>query len=156
MRIATALKRYLDATGVPYEIVEHPRAVTSKDLARTAGVAQERVAKAVVLEDQKRFLAVMIPASRRVHLTTLRERLGTQVGLATEAEVRLLFDDCDSGAVPGTPQAYGVEVLVDDALLDADDVYFEAGSHTDLVHVSGKTFRYLMSTSEHGRFSSLH
>jgi hypothetical protein len=32
-----------------------------------------------VLEDHKRFLAVMIPASRRVHFTTLHEHLGRQV-----------------------------------------------------------------------------
>jgi Ala-tRNA(Pro) deacylase len=156
MRIATALKRYLDETGVEYELLEHPHSAASKETAGAAGIDEDRVAKTVVLEDHKRFLAVMIPASRRVHFTTLHEHLGRQVGLATEDEVRLLFDDCDAGAVPGTPQAYGIEVLVDDALLSADDVYFESGSHTDLVHVSGAAFRDLMGTAEHGEFSSHH
>jgi Ala-tRNA(Pro) deacylase len=151
-----ALKRYLDETGVEYELLEHPRRGTSKETAGVAGIDGDRVAKAVVLEDRKRFLAVMIPASRRVHFTTLHERLGRQLGLATEDEVRLLFDDCDAGAVPGTPQAYGIEVLVDDALLTVEDVYFESGSHTDLVHVSGAAFRDLMGTAEHGEFSSRH
>jgi len=154
MRIAAALQRYLDEAGVEYELVEHPRSVTSKATAGAAGIDENRVAKAVVLEDRRRFLAVMIPASRRVHFTTLHEHLGRHVGLATEDEVRLLFDDCAPGAVPGTPQAYGLDVLVDDALLAADDVYFESGSQTDLVHVSGATFRDLMATADHGTFSA--
>lgn len=154
MRIAAALQRYLDQTGIEYDLVEHAHSVTSKETADAAGVDEDRVAKAVVLEDRKRFLAVMIPASRRVHFTTLHEHLGRHVGLATEDEVRLLFDDCAPGAVPGTPQAYGLDVLVDDALLASDDVYFESGSHTDLVHVSGAAFRDLMATAEHGVFSA--
>ena len=56
MRIAAALKRYLDETGVEYELVEHPHSVTSRETAGAAGLDQERVAKAVVLEDRKRFL----------------------------------------------------------------------------------------------------
>lgn len=154
MAVATALKRYLDESGVAYEVLPHPRSNTSRQTAEAARIAEDRVAKTVVLEDGKRFLAVMVPASRRIHLTTLHERFGRHVGLATEEEVRLLFDDCDAGAVPGTPQAYGIEVLVDDALLAADDVYFEAGSHTDLVHVSAAAFRDLMGAAEHGSFSA--
>lgn len=156
VQIAAALQRYLDERSVDYELVEHAPSVTSKEAAGAAGVGEERIAKAVVLEDRKRFLAVMIPASRRVHFTMLHEHLGRHVGLATEDEVRLLFDDCAPGAVPGVPQAYGIEVLVDDALLAGDDVYFESGSRSDLVHVSGAAFRDLMAAAAHGAFSSRH
>jgi len=154
MRIAATLQRYLDDAGVAYELLEHAHSVTSRETADVAGIDEDRVAKAVVLEDRKHFLAVMIPASRRVHFTTVHEHLGRHVGLATEDEVRLLFDDCVPGAVPGTPQAYGIDVLVDDTLLDAEDVYFESGSQTDLVHVSGAAFRDLMATADHGAFSA--
>ena len=116
-------------------------------------VAGDRLAKAVVIEDQSRFLVAVIPSTHRLELGALHERLGDQVGLATEAEVRLLFDDCDDGAVPGLAQAYGLDVLVDDALLAQDDVYFEAGTHADLIHMTGAMFRDLMSTAEHGEFS---
>jgi Ala-tRNA(Pro) deacylase len=75
------------------------------------------------------------------------------VGLATEAEIRLLFEDCEDGAVPGLGQAYGLDVLVDDALLELNHVYFEAGSHSELVHVTGDMFRGLMSSADHGEFS---
>jgi Ala-tRNA(Pro) deacylase len=55
--------------------------------------------------------------------------------------------------MPPFGDAYGLRVLVDDALLDEDDVYCESGDHTQLVHVAGQTFRALMSRAEHGHFS---
>ncbi|MFO7287974.1 MAG: hypothetical protein C0P79_014055, partial [Gammaproteobacteria bacterium] len=48
---------------------------------------------------------------------------------------------------------YGLDVAVDDALLELDDVYFEAGDHCELVHISGDAFRSLMAAALHGRFS---
>jgi Ala-tRNA(Pro) deacylase len=154
MRISKGLRRFLDNESVPYELLPHPKTDTSTESAAAAGVAGDRLAKAVVIEDQRRFIVAVIPSTHRLELGVLHERLGQQVGLATEAEVRLLFEDCEDGAVPGLGQAYGLDVLVDDALLDLDDVYFEAGNHADLVHVTGDMFRGLMSTADHGEFSS--
>jgi Ala-tRNA(Pro) deacylase len=50
-------------------------------------------------------------------------------------------------------QAYGLMVLVDETLLDQDEIYFEAGDHTELVHVSGQDFEALMVHAGHGQFS---
>jgi Ala-tRNA(Pro) deacylase len=153
MRISEGLRRYLDRESVPYELLRHPKTDTSTEAAAASGVAGDRVAKAVVIEDQRRFLVAVIPSTHRLELGSLHERLGQQVGLATEAEVRLLFEDCEDGAVPGLGQAYGLDVLVDDALLTQDDVYFEAGSHADLVHMTGEMFRGLMRSADHGEIS---
>ena len=153
MRIAKGLRRFLDRESVPYELLPHPRTDTSNETAAVTGLAGASVAKAVVIDDRQRFMVAVIPATHRLELGTLHERLGQPVGLATEAEVRLLFEDCEDGAVPGLGQAYGLDVLVDDALLGLDDVYFEAGNHADLVHVTGDMFRGLMSTADHGEFS---
>ncbi len=43
-------------------------------------------------------------------------------------------------------------MLLDDALLELDDVYVEAGDHEELLHMSGEDFRKLMSQARHGRF----
>jgi Ala-tRNA(Pro) deacylase len=44
-------------------------------------------------------------------------------------------------------------VLVDETLLDQDEIYFEAGDHTELVHMSGQDFEALMTHAGHGYFS---
>jgi Ala-tRNA(Pro) deacylase len=44
-------------------------------------------------------------------------------------------------------------MVVDESLTHCTDVYFEAGDHTDLVHVSGPDFLRLIETAPRGQFS---
>jgi len=47
-----------------------------------------------------------------------------------------------------------METLVDDALAEQSDIYFEAGDHEQLIHVSAETFQTLLGDdARHGRFS---
>ena len=153
MTIARALQGYLERKGTPYELVPHPRAPSSTRTAEAAGVSGHQLAKAVVTEDASHYVAVVVPASRRVQLGVVREYLGRQCGLATEQEVARIFDDCSPGAVPAIAQPYGLEMLVDESLLALDDVYFEAGDHQSLVHVAGGDFRALVRGCVHGDFA---
>ena len=153
MGMAGTLREYLDRHGIGYELLKHSRTQTSSETAEAAHVSGDRLAKPVVIEDADRYLVVVIPASRRIDFTALHRAFGRQVGLATEPEVETLFRDCAPGAIPAIAQAYGLDVAVDEALLDLDDVYFEAGDHYELVHVSGDDFRSLMASVPRGRFS---
>jgi Ala-tRNA(Pro) deacylase len=49
--------------------------------------------------------------------------------------------------------AYGMQTYVDDSLMKHPDVYFEAGDHQELVHMSMDQFSTLMSDAESGHFS---
>jgi Ala-tRNA(Pro) deacylase len=55
--------------------------------------------------------------------------------------------------VPAAAQAFGLPVLVEESLLDCDEVFFEAGDHTELVRMSGPDFEYLMAQAGQGHFS---
>jgi Ala-tRNA(Pro) deacylase len=43
--------------------------------------------------------------------------------------------------------------VVDDALAQRPDLYFEAGDHEELIHLDGGEFDNLFATAQHGRFS---
>ena len=45
-----------------------------------------------------------------------------------------------------------MEVVMDDSLQQCPDIYFEAGDHTDLIHVQGSAFQQLMQHARHGHF----
>jgi hypothetical protein len=55
--------------------------------------------------------------------------------------------------VPALGAAYGLKVVVDDSLAQLSDIYFEAGDHSNLVHVSGTSFQKLMANARHGKFT---
>ncbi|HEX6998163.1 MAG TPA: YbaK/EbsC family protein [Gammaproteobacteria bacterium] len=149
----STVRRFLERREAPYELIEHRPTASSAATAAVAHVPPQRFAKAVVVEDDRRYLLVVIPAAHRVELGVLHGRFGRQVGLATEAEARRLFPDCEAGALPALGQAYGLDVLVDDALLDGGDVYLEAGDGTHLLRLPGPDFARLMQDAAHGRFS---
>lgn len=153
MGIATTVRDYLDEAGVRYELVHHAYAPNSRTAAHAAHVPPDQLAKPVMLEDEKGYLMAVVPASRRVELESLQRQLGRRLVLATEHELQDLFIDCTKGAVPAVGQAYGLDVIWDECLAQCADVYFEAGDHTDLVHMSGKEFTFLMGRKPHGRIS---
>jgi Ala-tRNA(Pro) deacylase len=43
--------------------------------------------------------------------------------------------------------------VVDDAVLAQSDVYFEAGDHEQLIHMSMRDFKKLLGDAAHGSFS---
>jgi Ala-tRNA(Pro) deacylase len=153
MPMSRRLRWYLDARGVKYEVLPHLRTQTSLQTARQAHIAPERLAKSVLLEDEQGYLMAILPASRRIELGRVERQLGRQMELATEPELVERFDDCQVGAVPALGEAFGIRTLIDDSLLVAEDIYFEAGDHEDVVHVDGDSFRELMSDAMHGSFT---
>ena len=156
MAIARRLKWYLDSHSVDYEVVHHAHSTTSSESARAAHVPEGRVAKCVLLEDERGYMLAIVPASCRVSLEGLAQQLDRSFELATEPELGELFRDCEVGAVPAANEAYGIPAVIDESLLRLPDLYFEAGDHEDLVHVSGEMFRQLQKRALHGKIGRPH
>ena len=154
MAIAKTLKAYLTARGVPYELVPHPRSSTTLEAAHAAHVPGDQVAKAVVLEDADGYVVAVVPSTNRLDFDWVGETLGRELQLAEEYELPELFRDCSIGAVPGLPEAYGLEVVWDDQLDGQDDIYVEAGDHRNLIHIRGEDFEELMSGLPHDVISA--
>lgn len=154
MSLSKTLKTYLDRKGVPYQIIHHDPTPSANRSAEAAHIPGDRLVKAVVLEDDGKYLLAALPATRRLKLGRLHQSLGEHVGLATEAEVEHLFNDCERGAVPALGSAYGLETLLDDSLKDLDEVYIEGGDHESLVCLSGSAFIGLLGPVRHGDFSA--
>lgn len=155
MAIAITLQTYLESAGIEYELVNcrHHRGQDGWYL--SDDVPRRQLAKAVLLQDSKSYLIAVVPEHHRVDVGAIGSQLGRAVALAGKDGMPGLFADCEFGAITALGQPYGVEVLVDDALEDQSDIYFQAGSHQELVHVDGRDFSTLMSQSAHGSFSEL-
>lgn len=141
MGIAKRLSDHLANAGVAYDVVTHPRTPSSSRTAQAAHVTGERVAKTVVLHDDRGYLLAVVPSTHRVELDALRGVLNRRLSLATEGEIAKLFGDCDVGAVPPVGAAYGIDVVLDESLATQPDVYLEAGDHESLLHVAAATSR---------------
>ena len=150
MAIAKTVEWYLDNHGVSYETLEHPYSRSSEETADVAFIWEDQLAKPVLLEDERGYLLVVVPASYRVDLKKLERELDRKLALATEEELTDLFPDCEIGALPPLGQAYGIPTVYDDRLRRLSCVYFEGGDHRDLVYMGGREFIDLLKDSPHG------
>lgn len=153
MTMASTLRRYLDRWGVEYDVLHHPYSFSSQEAAEVAHVPGDKLAKCVVTEDEHGYLMVVLPASHQVAFERLDAMLHRRLELATEDELEDLFQDCEPGAMPPLGEAYGIDVLLDVSLMNCDEVFFEAGDHTELIHLRGEDFRDMMADADRGSFS---
>ena len=152
MSIASRLRAFLAERGVSYEVLPHVPAGTSSETAQMAHVPGASLAKAVVVESGEHCAVVVLPATEQVHLGELRQELGDTYALATEDAVEQLFPDCELGSVPPFGQAYGLDVMVDDRLLEHERVFVQSGDRAELLSLAGHDFRRLMEGARHGHY----
>jgi len=155
MSISTRVASYLEGEGIKYDTINHAHTSTSVGSAITSHILPRSIAKAVVLEDhESRHLMAIVPASHKVSLHKLNDKMDADLHLADEEQVYKMFADCEHGAVPAIGQAYNMNAIYDESLDQLDDVYLEAGDHETLIHLSKAQFGKLMTKTKHSQFSS--
>jgi Ala-tRNA(Pro) deacylase len=153
MAIATTLKSYLKKHHIHYDLVEHAHSHTSLESAHAAHVPSHQLAKAVVLEDADGYVVSVMPSNNRVDLEWVNESLSRNLEMAEEKELLNLFQDCEPGAIPALSNAYGLDVIWDEQLTNASEIYIEAGDHEHLIHMHGDEFCKLMENLPHNIIS---
>lgn len=153
MTIAASVQNHLNREGVRYEVITHEHTRDSNHSARAAHVPGDQLAKCVMLEDGEGYVMAVLPATHKVDLGAVHRQLNRKLGLATDRELADLFKDCEPGALPPLGRAYGMETILDESLNASRDIYFEAGDHVALIHVTGKDFLRLMADAPRGEIS---
>jgi len=153
MAISMTLQEFLDQHGIEYDVLSHRITATSMETAEASHVSGDKIAKSVILGDDTGYVMAVVPATHHVEVKHLSKQLNRKLEMISEQELENLFLDCEIGAIPPIGDAYKMEVIFDDCLKDCSDVYFEAGTHRDLVHVRGEDFKELMQHAQHSYFS---
>ena len=148
MSVAMTLKDYLDNNDFSYKLIEHLPASSSIKTEKNQQVTNDKVAKPILLGDDDSYLLAVIPASHRLDIDRLNQIMARGLVIMSRQEQEIAFNDCESGFIPPTGELYGVDTIVDPALLDKDDIYFESGDHNQMVHMSGDDFRRLLEHAD--------
>lgn len=125
----STLTASLDAAGIRYELLDHPRTMSALEEASTLGIRPQEVAKTLVLATPDGYVRAVIPASERLSLRKVKDALKAQdAHLISEPELTGAYPQFELGAVPpfGGPDDL---VLIDPRLCGCETVVLEAGTH---------------------------
>ncbi len=125
---------YLQRKGIPFETIEHERAFTPVEEARTVGIPTHLVVKTLVLDTKWGRVLAVVPGDRRLDMRLVREAVGDHhARLATEEEIRAEFPSFELGCLPPLGMMLGLPVYVDGHVLRHEEVVFAAGSSGEAV-----------------------
>ncbi len=135
------LKEFLETHNIKHVTISHSQAFTAQEIAATTHIPGKQLAKTVMVKIDGTMAMAVLPASHRVDFDQLKKATGAKrVELATEQEFKDLFPECEIGAMPPFGNLYGMQVFVAESLAEAEDIAFNAGSHTELIRISYKDF----------------
>lgn len=133
MQIPKQLINCLNESGVAYEILQHPEAVTAQRVAEVEHIKARHQAKVVMVKSNENHVMAVVPADRRIDLQKVEKITGKPASLESEVDFKSIFSDCAVGAMPPFGNLYGLPTYVDERLAREDYIVFEAGTHTDAI-----------------------
>ena len=141
MQIPEKLVKYLKRHKLYYQVLVHPRTMTSSKTAEASHISGKELAKVVMARAAGADIMIVLPSDRTIDLFKLSDVLGTKdVHIEKEKEFKNLFPDCEVGAMPPFGTMYHLPCYVDENLKDKDHIYFNAGNHEECIQVSTADF----------------
>ena len=134
-------KEFLDRNGVRYVTIKHSPAFTAQEIAASAHIPGEEMAKTVIVKIDGEMAMAVVPASFKVDLDMMQGLLQVK---NVEREFEDLFPECEVGAMPPFGNLYGLETFVSEALAEDVEIVFNAGSHTELIRMAYVEFERLV------------
>jgi Ala-tRNA(Pro) deacylase len=145
--ITPVLREFLDEADVEYEVTEHPQAFTAAEVAHAEDLDERDFAKSVIVMTDQGLAMVVLPASLRVDLERAQTELAMPaVRIADEGDFVDAFPGCEPGAEPPFGNLYDLPTFVDKTLR-ADQITFNAGSHTTTVTMRREDYLNLVDAA---------
>ncbi len=143
---AKRLTEFLNANQVKYATIVHSQAYTAAEVAQSAHIKGEHLAKSVILNADNLLLMMVLPASHRVDLDALKPVIdAVKLELSSEKEFKDLFPTCERGALPPFGNLYDMDVYLADCLDEDELLTFCAGSCSELIQMEYTDFQRLVA-----------
>ena len=139
------LSEFLDDNHIRYVTIRHSIAYTAQQIAESAHVPGEELAKTVMVTLDGRLAMAVLRATDKVDLDLLRSAAGAnEAELAAEVQFQGRFPGVEVGAMPPFGNLFDMPVYVDEALTHDVRIAFNAGNHSELIQLDYADFERLV------------
>jgi Ala-tRNA(Pro) deacylase len=132
-----------------FETFEHAPVRTSLEASKLrTGYTMHQGAKAIIARVKepgkgKRFAMFVFPGDKKFDPTKIKTQFGlNDIRFATEDEVKVITDGVLPGGVPPFGNLFGLEVILDNEVLENEKIVFNAGD---------KSFSVAMKSADYAR-----
>lgn len=148
----TKLKKFLDTNKTKYSVEEHKKVYTAFNEAETQHIKPKEVAKTVLIQADKVFAIVVVPAQKRVDFNKVKKALkAKKVSMARESDMAKILKT-KIGLIHPFGNLYKLPTLIDNYLLKQKNIIASAGSYTESIEIKPKVFEKLVQPIK-GSFS---
>lgn len=140
MSIPKKVLSYLDKHQVEYKEIVHKTVYTAYDAAQTLKKELKEVAKNLLVQADRTFALVIVPADKKIDLEKIRKALGAKKVSIPNEKIMLKVLKIKPGVVSSFGRLHKVETLIDRAMLKTQKVVFSTGSATNSVLMKVKDF----------------
>jgi Ala-tRNA(Pro) deacylase len=139
------LKEFLDQNHVKYVSITHSKAYTAQEVAASAHIPGQAMAKTIIVDLDGDMAMAVLPANRKIVLEDLREITGSErAKFVSEDKFKDRFPDCEIGAMPPFGNLYGMDVYAAESLAANTEIAFNAGSHEEIIKLAYRDFAQLV------------
>ena len=139
------LTKFLDDKGVRYVTIRHSIAYTAQQIAESAHISGDEIAKTVMVNLDDELAMAVLRGTDKVDIDLLRGAAGaSKAELATEDQFQGMFPGGEPGAMPPFGNLYDMAVYVDEALTRDKRIAFNAGTHSELIQLNYADFERLV------------
>lgn len=139
------LTRFLDDNKVKYVTIRHSIAYTTQQIAESAHIPGEEMAKTVMVKLDDALAMAVLRGTDRVDIDLLRGAAGARKAeLATEDQFQGMFPGVEPGAMPPFGNLFDMAVYVDEGLTRDRRIAFNAGTHSELIQLDYADFERLV------------
>jgi Ala-tRNA(Pro) deacylase len=139
------LLKYLNLTGVQYQIISHVPAYSAHSVALATHIPDRNLAKTLLVRADEQYWMAVLRADFHFNQKLLKHALEAKhVSLATEEELTVFFPDCEVGAMPPFGKLYALPVVVDKALVEDEEIVFNACTHSQSVKMKFDEYQRLV------------
>jgi Ala-tRNA(Pro) deacylase len=142
MTMPTKLVEFLETHHLKYETIAHSETQTSLATVNWINCDAAQLAKIIVCEiDNYRTSLFLLPAAEVMDLKELKKNINAKkINILPETKLEEIFNDCEIGAQPTYGSLYNLPTFLPEHSDKNKDIYFNAGTHTDVLRVPYSEF----------------
>lgn len=142
MSVPKALEAFLHQQDAGFERIPYRFKGSVRSSLQALGVKPGQVALTAVLKDGNGLMLTIYPATSSLNIDAINRKLNRSFMPITNAEIKQVLEACESGICAPLAEMYGIGVIIDNALMQTDSVFFPISKQA-FIRISGEDFMRL-------------